>query len=593
MLGRRASTTNAVSAETLGIGALFSHLRDAAIVADDTGTILLWNPAASTMFGYAAEDAIGQNVDMLVPPELRAQHHAGLRHWHDTGSGRYIDADRPLELPALAQDGSRLQIELTLSPLEHGRARYVLAVVRDATARKALEAELVQRSLRDELTDLPNRTLFLDTVRRGLAHAKWRKHGLAVLVVDLSRFSELRASLGEGGADQLLTEVGRRLTQAMRPEDLVARLDADVFGVVLQSLDSPGTAEEAADRLLALLQTPFRVMRRGVVLSACIGIAVNATPRQAAEELLRDAELALLEAKREGTAGWHRYDESIAAPVSPESLDLASDLRLAIERGEFVLHYQPILRLADASLFGFEALVRWQHPQRGMLNAAEFITVAERYGLIGQIDAWVLREACHQGVAWQQPAVPDDPPLTIAVNVSACEFREADLADRVRSALDEYPLAPGSLLLEITETTALLDPRHTSAVFEAIRDAGVRLAVDDFGAGSHALSHLRHLPLDVLKIDRSFIAALNDERSVCIVSAVVQLAHELGLDVVAEGVETAEQVRTLRDMGCDLAQGFFFAPALDATEASALVTQAVPMLGPTGVLDSRVAVRPS
>lgn len=575
MFGHRsAEDAKGVSAEALGISGLFDHLRDAVVVADDSGRIVLWNPAATSMFGYAANEAIGQNVEMLIPPELRSQHRSGLAQWRQTGAGRYIDSRRPLELPACGRNGSALQVELTLSPLHNDDTqRYVMAVVRDATARKALEAELVQRSLRDELTDLPNRTLFMDTVRRGLVHARWRKHGLAVLVVDLARFAELRASLGEETADSLLAQVGERLAQAMRAEDLVAHLEADVFGVVLQSLDSEAVAGETADRLLALLQTPFRAGRRRIVLSASIGIAVSDTPRQPAEELLRDAELAVLEAKRDGAAGWHRYDRSIAVPVPPESLDLVSDLRLAIERGEFVVHYQPILRLADGSLYGFEALVRWQHPSRGLLHAAEFIAPAEQHGLIDQIDAWVLREAWRQGAAWQG-AHPAEPPLTIAVNVSPSELRHTSMTDRLHRVLAEYPMAAGSLLLEITETAALFDPARTADALDAIRTMGVRLAVDDFGAGSHALSHLRHLPLDALKLDRSFVGAMGDPRTAAIVAAVVALAHELGMDVIAEGVETTEQAQALREIGCDLAQGYLFSPALPAAEADALLVSA-------------------
>lgn len=569
IFGLRADKARPVSAERLGLGAVFGHLRDAVIVADDTGTIRLWNPAATAMFGYAAEEAVGQNVEMLVPRELRVQHRAGLAHWRQTGGGRYIDSDRPLELPALTRDGSRLHVELTLSPLADGDARYVLAIARDVTARKALEAELVQRSLRDELTDLPNRTLFLDTVRRALLHARWRKHALAVLVVDLARFSELRVSVGEEAADQLLAEVGQRLAHAMRAEDLVARLEADVFGVVLHSLDAPAAAVEIADRLLALVQSPFRIGRRRIVLGACIGIAVSDTPRQTPEELLRDAELAVLEAKRDGTGGWRQYDPSIMVPLAAESLDVISDLRLATERGEFVVHYQPMLRLADGSLYGFEALVRWRHPQRGMLHAGEFISIAERHGLIGQIDAWVLREACRQGAVWQE-AAPAEPPLTMAVNVSASELVRPGLADHLHTALKEHPLAPGSLMLEITETTALLDPQRTGAVLDAFRASGVRLAVDDFGAGSHAMSHLRHLPLDALKLDSGFVAALDDARTACIVEALIRLAHQLDMDVIAEGVETVEQARALRELGCDLAQGHFFSPALDAEGVGAL-----------------------
>jgi PAS domain S-box-containing protein/diguanylate cyclase (GGDEF)-like protein len=569
----RAEEDEAVSAETLGIGQLFDRIRDAVVVADEAGRIVLWNPAASQIFGYSAEEAIGSSVEILVPAELRAQHRAGLAHWRETGAGRYIDSGRVLELPSRHRDGSALQVELTLSPIDDGNAHhYVLALVRDATARKALEAELIHRSVRDEVTDLPNRTLFMDTLRRGLVHARWRKHGLAVLVVDLAGFAELRASLGEGAADSLLAQVGERLGQGMRAEDLVARLEADLFGVILHSLDSETAAGEAADRLLALLQTPFRVGRRQIVLGACVGIAVSETPRQPAQELLRDAELALLEAKRDGTPGWHRYDRSIAVPVSAESLDLVSDLRFALERDEFVLHYQPVLRLADASLYGFEALIRWQHPQRGMLHPGEFIGPAERHGLIGQMDAWVLREACRQAAAWQAEH-PAEPPLAMSVNVSASEFRGDGMADHVRSALAEHHLAPDSLLLEITETTALFDPRRTAAILDAIRAMGVRLAVDDFGAGSHALSHLRHLPLDALKLDRGFVGALDNARTAAIVAAIIKLAHELGMDVIAEGVETADQARALSQLDCDLGQGYLFSRPLAAGEAGALLVR--------------------
>ncbi len=575
MLGRdRGRDADTVSAETLGIGGLFDHLRDGVVVADDAGRIVLWNPAAASMFGYSADEAIGQNVEILVPPALRNQHRNGLDLWRQTGGGRYVSSGRPFELPAVGRDGSALQIELTLSPLDPGAGRrYVLALARDVTARKALEAELVQRSLRDELTDLPNRTLFLDTVRRGLVHATWRKHSLAVLVLDLARFAELRASIGDEPADNLLGQVGQRLAQAMRAEDLVARLEADVFGVVLQSLDSEALAGETADRLLALVQTPFRVGRRRIVLSACVGIALSASPRQPAEDLLRDAELALLEAKRDGQSGWHRYERSIRAPITIESLDLVGDLRLAIERDEFVAHYQPILRLADASLFGFEALVRWQHPRRGLLRPDAFIGAAERLGLIGQIDAWVLREACRQVAMWEETR-GGEPPLTLAVNVAASELGGDVVGDRVRSTLAEHRLAPDRLMLEITETTALLDPIRTARVLDTIRATGVRLAIDDFGAGSHALSHLRYLPLDALKLDRGFVAALDDKRTAAIVAAVIALAHELNMDIVAEGVQTTEQAHQLQHLDCDLAQGYFFSRAVPATEATELLVRA-------------------
>jgi diguanylate cyclase (GGDEF)-like protein len=424
---------------------------------------------------------------------------------------------------------------------------------------------LTRQAFHDTLTSLPNRGLFMDRLAHALARTERRPQHVAVLFLDIDRFKVINDSLGHQVGDHVLQELARRLAECVRPEDTVARLGGDEFAILLEDLDDVEGATAVADRVARSLETPFVVESREIVVTMSVGVALNTRRPIAPEPLLRDADMAMYRAKSKGRNRYEIFDTDIdmAAPAI-HRLDLELDLRSAVARDEFRLHYQPVVHLETGRVAEFEALVRWQHKDRGLLSPEAFISLTEETGLIIPIGQWVLTEACRQARVWQEQR-PSDPPLTIGVNLSARQLQDPNLVALVSQVLTDSGLDPRSLKLEITESVVMQDAPATLTTLHTLRDLGIRLAIDDFGTGYSSLGYLKRFPIDTLKIDRSFVEGITtDPEDTAIVQAVISVAKSLGLSVTAEGIETEEQLLRLRELGCDRGQGFYFGQPLAA-----------------------------
>jgi diguanylate cyclase (GGDEF)-like protein/PAS domain S-box-containing protein len=434
-----------------------------------------------------------------------------------------------------------------------GRARLYTQV-------RESEERLAYRAFHDPLTRLANRSLFLNRLEHARARAKRQNGRLAVLFMDLDNFKVINDSLGHGIGDRLLVTVAERLRTCVRPQDTVARLGGDEFVALLEDLADAGAAARVADRIMDELREPFEIDGHRLHTSASIGIALDAA---SGGDLLRAADTAMYRAKENGKGRYEMFREAMH-DRAVERLKLENDLRAVLERDELAVHYQPKVSLRTGKVVGLEALLRWRHPEYGLLSPGDFMPLAEQTESIVPIGRWVLLETCRQARAWQE-IHPDDPPLMACVNLSVRQLQQTDF---VAEILDETGLDPGSLVLEITEDAVMEDAQSAIGALKKLKGSGIKLAIDDFGTGYSSLSYLRRLPVDYLKIDRSFVERLGENpRDAEIVSGTITLAHTLGLEVIAEGVENAVQLERLREMGCDLAQGNHFSRPLAAADA--------------------------
>ncbi len=548
------------------------------------GRILEVNAAFSRLLGYDPDACVGRTVLDFAAPETAAAIRAGEFT---------AESAVPLEVVAQHRDGTTFPVEVSWRriPYPDGETADVVSV-RDLRERRRLEAELSRSAFYDRLTGLPNRALLLDRVGHSLS---WTRPDdddpVALILLDLDRFSVINESLGHATGDRLLEAIARRLETCLRPGDTVARFAGDEFAVLLDGIEEVAEAGRIADRIEAALREPFDLDGREGFVSASIGIATGIVGTTDPGELLRDAEIALYRAKAEGSAAHHVFEPSMSAATT-ERLDLENDLRRAVEREELRLHYQPLVDLATDTIVGVEALLRWQHPTRGLIPPLAFVPLAEATGLIGSIGRWVLETACRQARAWQLE-LPDRPPVRMSVNLSAREFTQADMVAQVSGILAATGLDPDGLELEITETVLMDESEAGIESLRALRALGVRLVLDDFGTGYSSLSYLKHLPLDTIKIDRSFVIELTgDTTNLPIVQAVIALAHGLGIDVVAEGIETAEQLTILRELACDRGQGYLYARPLPAGELIDLLRADRPFDPPTVPIAGNVATGP-
>ncbi len=422
--------------------------------------------------------------------------------------------------------------------------------------------QLIREAFRDSLTGLPNRALFMDRLAHALTRAERGGTNLAVLFLDLDRFKIVNEALGHEVGDRVLLEVSHRLAACLRPEDTVARLGGDEFALLLEDTADLTTATAAAERISTEIQRPFVADGRDVLISASIGIALTGGGSMVPDEVLRNADLAMYQAKAEGRARYELYQPGLSVSTR-ERLDLQSDLRAAGARQELTLRYQPVVALATGRAIEVEALIRWDHRRRGALLPADFIALSEESGLIVPMGQWVLREACRQARAWQTEGAAT--PLIVGVNLSATQFERDALAEEIAVILRETTLEPGRLQLEISEAVLMRDDPRMLDRLDALKAIGVRVAIDDFGTGYASLSYLKRLPVDCLKIDRSLVKGVGLEtEDTAIIRALVTLAQTLGIVVTAEGVETAEQLAQLRAVGCDQGQGYYFARPVSA-----------------------------
>ena len=443
----------------------------------------------------------------------------------------------------------------------------------DITDRKETEQKFIHDSLHDALTGLPNRALFIDRLTHAIARAKRRKdYHFAVLFLDLDRFKDVNDSLGHMVGDKLLVTIGQRLVNGLRTTDTVARLGGDEFVILLEDINDARNATRVADWVLEELTASFSLVGHELFISTSIGIVLSTSGYEQPDDVLRDADIALYNAKAKGKGRYEIFDPPMRARIM-ERLKMETDLRRALEQEELRVHYQPIVSLEDGHLVGFEALVRWQHPERGLLSPGEFLPLAEECGAIIPIDHWVLREACCQMRRWQE-RLAFVPQLTISVNLSGRHFAQSDLIETVSTVLDETGLEPCCLKLEITENAILDENAAIAEVLEKLQNLGVEIQIDDFGIGYSSLGYLSNFPVDALKIDRSFIGKITeDSNHYKIVQAIVLLTRRLNVGLIAEGVETVGQLARLKAMGCSFGQGFLVSKPLDELAVEGLLSE--------------------
>src|ERR1017187_8178925 len=559
---------------------------DMIALVDSDGRRLYNSPAYQKVLGYSPEELKATSSIEQIHPDDRPRVLKAAEKARLSGQGERV------EYRIRHKDGSWRILESTACGVRNARGQTdkLVIVNRDITERKRAEEMLAHNAFHDGLTNLPNRALFLDRLQHALTLSKRQSnYKFAVLLIDVDEFKIINDSLGHAAGDELLIQIGQRLKDSVRRADTVsrsltkgvpgtptngdalARLGGDEFTILLDDIRDPIEAVRVAERVQAELAIPLIVNKQEIVISASIGIASSTSPHTQAEDLVRDAEIAMYRAKRTGKARCEVSDPAMHASAV-KRLRLETDLRKALDQGEFRVHYQPIVSLQTGKITGFEALTRWQRPE-GILLPIEFIPVAEEIGLIIPMNRQLLREACQHLRSWQYE-FPSSPPLTMSVNITSREFAQPDLAAEIRKSLELSGVDPGCLQLEIIETIAMGDAEKSGHVLSQLKALGVCLSIDDFGTGYSSLSRLRRIPVDTLKIDRAFISHMDsDPESREIVRIIIMLAHNLGLKVVAEGAETEQHINLLKQLNCEMAQGYFFSrPADDQAMLSLLVS---------------------
>jgi diguanylate cyclase (GGDEF)-like protein/PAS domain S-box-containing protein len=557
--GRERELSDEMSASERRFRTLVTNSSDVFLIITPDGTVTYQSPAVERVLGYPPDERIGRQIFDLTHPK-------------DIGFVQNVirdlllspDAQRTIELRCRHADGSWRTLEATARNMVDDPAiGGVVVNYRDITERKLLESQLIHDAFHDPLTGLANRALFIDRVSHALRR-RGDTTGIAVLFMDLDDFKTVNDSLGHGAGDQVLVAVSERLIACVRPEDTVSRLGGDEFAVLIE--DGPMfTAEEVAARFIAALRTPFEVAGKQAHLSASIGIAMNGGEVSSADDILRNADVAMYTAKGQGKGRVEAFEASMHTAVVAR-LELRADLEHALDRGEFRLRFQPVFDLEGGGLHSFETLLRWRHPERGEVLPNDFVPLAEETGLIVPIGRWVLEKACEQARAWIDGGRTE---LSISVNVSSRQLREPEFVSWVEEALALTGLDPDRLILELTESGIMQDDE---GCLHALRAVGVHLALDDFGTGYSSLSYLARFPIEMLKIDQSFTAQLGtDGEDSALVRSVIHLATAMELTTVAEGIERQDQLDRLRAMGCTYGQGYLLARPMDAIRATALV----------------------
>ncbi|MBF2089305.1 MAG: EAL domain-containing protein [Synechococcales cyanobacterium K44_A2020_017] len=532
------------------------------------GQFLQVNQALCQALGYREVDLLKLTADAVTHPADIVADRLMLQRLLD---GELSDVQ--LEKRYISQDGSLVYaiLQVALIRDRHGAPLHVIHQVIDITARKRMEEQILHDALHDVLTGLPNRLLFLDRLQQAMARAERDpSRQFAVLFLDIDRFKVVNDSLGHRVGDQLLKAIAERLDQCLRPGDTIARLGGDEFALLLDNIHGATGAAHVAERIYQLLQLPFHLNGYDVFATVSIGITLNMQGYTEPEHLLRDADTAMYRAKENGRGHYllfqtDMYDQAVAV------LELESDLRRAIERQELRVYYQPIVSLVTGELSGFEALVRWQHPKRGLVSPVDFIPIAEETGLIIPIGMWVLQEACQQLQAWRS-TLPQADRLIMSVNLSPRQLSSPTLVDDIQQVIEQVGLPPHRLKLEMTESGIMDNATHAAVLLERLTQRGIQLCIDDFGTGYSSLSRLHAFPIGMLKIDRSFVSEImHDEGKAKIVQAIVALAHALGMGVIGEGIETPEQLAALRSLHCDSGQGYWFGKPVSANDTVELL----------------------
>ena len=535
------------------------------VVSDEQGRIVMVNAQTEKLFGYSRDELLGQPIEMLLPERMRTLH---TRHRQTYLAGPVVrDMGERRDLSGRRKDGTEFPVDISLGPLRTEKGNLVISAVRDVSERKQFESRILHQATHDALTDLPNRVLFREHVARAMLHATRSEKLIAVLFLDLDGFKNINDTLGHEAGDELLRAVTVRLMGVLRQDDLIGRQGGDEFTILLQGVRIVQDIVQVLEKLLAAVAEPFVLGPNEMHVTASIGVTVFPFDDNEVESLLRNADTAMYQAKEAGKNCFRFYTAEMNAAMR-ERMDIESGLRRALEQGQFSLHYQPQTSIESGAVVGMEALLRWHHPEHGMISPAKFIPVAEDSGMIVPIGEWVLRAACRQVKAWQAAGLPH---LKVSVNLSARQFRQSNLLQMIEQVLQETGLDPqsGMLELELTESMVMRSVEDSVVTLNRLHEMGLQLSIDDFGTGYSSLSYLKRFPINTLKIDQSFVRDItSDPEDAAIAAAIVGLGHSLKLNVIAEGVETREQLEFLRTISCNEAQGYYFSRPLapDALE---------------------------
>ena len=554
--------------------AVVEGMSDGTLVLDTQGRIIDLNPSAARVLDCDPAEVVGKSFREVMSRQGKAAPLAGNR-----GTAlleRYEKEGQANEEIRLGEGAEARHYDLALSALydRRGKRTGTLVVLHEATERKLAVDKLDKLAHYDALTGLPNRALFYERLSQEIARYR-RTQGmgaglLAVMFLDLDRFKMINDTLGHEVGDMLLQETAKRLKESVREYDVVARLAGDEFTVILPEVESPRAATEVAERIVRSVAAPYHLDGNELLVTTSVGVCFHPTDGSDPSVLVKNADAAMYRAKAGGKNRYEVYAEDVLQNPT-KNFEFENELNRGIEENQFVLHYQPEIRISTSRMIGAEALLRWQHPERGLLHPKDFVPVAEESGLIFSIERWMLHEACRQMKSWQE-RYPTDSPLTMSVNISSRHFMHPNLVGVVGKVLEETGLSPASLVLEIQESVLHRDASSAAATLGALQKLGVGLAVDGFGAGSSSITELKRFPLDILKIDSSFVQSFHErEEDRRIVSAVIGLAHALELTAVAQGVDTPRQLMQLREMGCEVAQGTYFSEALSSTATAAFL----------------------
>ena len=565
----RAEDAEALFEEKERAQVTLNSIGDAVVSTNFWGRVTFLNVVAERMTGWSLAQAQGRAVD-----DVFRLVDVATRRPIASPTARAIIENRTVGVGAdcmlIRDGGAEMAVETSAAPIHDRQGGVIGAVMvaHDVTVARALSQKLARLALHDSLTDVPNRTLLSDRLDQAMMRAGRAGGTVAVLYIDLDRFKQINDSLGHAVGDELLRAVARRLQACVRSSDTVSRQGGDEFLILLAEVVQPQDAAVCAEKIIAALEAPHRIAGHELRISASIGIAIFPGDAADAEMLMRNADFAMYQAKYSGRNNYQFFKPDMNANAA-ERQSVELDLRQAIARQEFVLNYQPKVNLQNGAVVGVEALIRWHRPHRGIVPPARFIPIAEESGLILPIGRWALDSACRQARSWRDQGLS---PVPIAINVSAVELRGKDFLNNVRQILEQNRLEPQFLEIELTETFMMQDWKSTAEILRALKDLGVRIALDDFGTGYSSLSFMRRFPIDALKIDQSFVRDMtSDSDDASIVSAVIDMGRSLNMRVVAEGIQTRDQLEFLRERRCPEGQGFYFGPPVPAADLSELL----------------------
>jgi len=542
------------------IRAVLDRVDEGIISMTSDGIIRTINPAAERMFDYSSEELVGNNISMLMPEPYRSQHDQHLQHYLETGQSTVIGSRR--EIVARRRDGTTFPAELSVGEVKFAGEHLFIGAMRDIAERKSAEARVNHIATHDNLTNLPNRNLLRDRACQSLMQASRQQQRVGIVFIDLDHFKTINDSLGHHVGDRLLQTVAMRIRSCLRDEDTVARQGGDEFIVVLPNIKRFEDIGIVAQKLIVALSAPYSIDGAELHTSASVGVAVYPDDGPDVEALMRSADTAMYYAKATGRNNFQFFTPQMNQAAS-ERLQIESNLRQALTRDEFSLHFQPIVNLASGQVSAAEALLRW-NPSGGPIGPDRFIPVAEETGLIVPIGEWVIRNACRERQKWEVLGITQP---RMVVNISARQFAQRNLVATVGRMLQEVDLLPEQIGIEITESLLMERPEDTIRTLTTFSNMGVQISVDDFGTGYSSLSYLKRFPLDKLKVDRSFVRDIaTDPDDAAIVTAIIAMAHSLNIKVVAEGVETEQQLQFLRSRGCDEYQGYYFSRPVPSDE---------------------------